>query len=383
MRPDFERGRKTAYFDNAATTFLDEEVLAAMRPYLEEQYGNPSSVHLMGRKAAEAVETAREQVAELLGVPARTIHFTSGGTEANNWVLRCARSREGVSSIMCSAIEHPSVRNQYGRGFGHYLLGVGAGGVTDLAQADEWLASGMRLASLQYVNHEVGTVQPVEEMAALCKKHDTPFHVDAVQAFGKLRFTPDEIGADFVTVSAHKIHGPMGVGALYVRDSNLIQPLLSGGGQEGGLRSGTLNVPAVVGFGEAAQIALSRHSADLSQVTRLSKVVIECVFSHDGVINGDRSNCSPYIVSATFPGQQAVVLAALLDNMYGMSVSCGSACSASQGPSETILAMGMNRLHAESTLRISLGRFNTERDVQLLADGLFAVLKEGKARSEL
>ena len=251
MNPDFEWHGEETYLDNAATTALDDAVVAAMRPYFEERYGNPETVYRLGREAKRAVEASRAVIADCLKCKPEELFFTSGGTEANNWAIKGISRGHGQEGIIVSAIEHPSVMEQAKwmcQDAPYFEIPVDQFGTIDLGRLEEELATGKYvLVSVQYGNNEIGTVQPVKKVAELCRKHAALFHCDAVQAFGKVVFDVDDIGADMISISAHKIHGPMGVGALYIKSGTVLEPLLHGGGHEDGMRSGTLAVPEIVG----------------------------------------------------------------------------------------------------------------------------------------
>jgi len=367
MRPNFEVRPQEIYMDNAATTVIDGEVVAAMQPYLEERYGNPQTPYHLGREAKDAIETARSQVADLLGCKPEEIYFTSGGTEANNWAIKgflCQRTR-----LVVSAVEHKSVlepaRWMAKRGlFGDLAeIPVDGDGRVRLDILESYLKTGLvGLVSVQYANNEVGTIQPVGAISELCSQHGATFHCDAVQAYGKTLFKADELGAGMISLSAHKIHGPMGVGALYVKQGTPIEPLLHGGGHEQGLRSGTHPVPQIVGFGKAAELAWSAMKSEMPRISRMVEFLAgELKIKLKAVRNGLAQDRLPNILNVTFPGKDASLLCGILGR-HGICVSMGSACRTGSGESHVLKAMGKQYKDCTSSIRISLSRYTEQQD---------------------
>lgn len=389
-RPIFEELRVEVYMDNAATTMMDDEVVAAMQPFLEEKYGNPESPHHLGREAAEAVEEAREHVARLMDVTADTVHFTSGGTESNNWALKGVNLPDDRRRAIVTAIEHPSVLEpldwllEKGLVSAFAAAPVTSDGVVDLEYMEQELnRDDVGLVSVQHANNEVGTIQPVEKIYDLCYKDGctVPFHVDAIQTFGKIPLHVMDIGADLVSVSAHKIHGPMGIGALFIKPGTDIDPLLHGGGHEKGMRSGTLAVPAIVGFGRAAEMAWSNlRSEQDRQMNMVAYLAKELATRFGAKVNGHISHRLPGLLSFTLPDVESSMVAALLNSMHGICVGYGSACGSHKKGSHVLDAMGRDLDYSQRTLRVSLSRFNTERHARMLVSCLQSAIKEARER---
>lgn len=369
---------KPIYLDNHATTPCDPRVLEAMLPYFTEAFGNPSSaLHRHGRVAAEAVERAREQVAGLIGAQPREIVFTSGATESNNLaILGAARGDQtGRRRILTTPIEHKAVlepsRQLAGQGFELVWLPVDARGRADAEAARRLINDDTLLVSVQAANNEIGTIQPVAEIAETAHRHGAIVHCDATQAVGKIPFDVGGWGVDLASLSAHKLYGPKGVGALYVNRGfrkGWLRPLVLGGGQEAGVRSGTHNVPGIVGLGEACEIAGQEMAREWARVSGLRDSLEERLRSAipNLQINGDLDNRLPGNSSLSFPGVEAD---ALILNLPDLALSMGSACnSGTVEPSYVLTAVGMRREVANSTVRIGWGRFNTPDEVGFAAD---------------
>ncbi|HSW44858.1 MAG TPA: cysteine desulfurase family protein [Phycisphaerae bacterium] len=367
-------GTARIYFDNAATTPLDPRVRAAMQPYLDSAFGNPSSLHCEGRAAKEAVEEARGYTAALVGAKPSEVVFTSGGTEADSLAIRgVVRAYRGRSvHVITSAIEHPAVREACRDlaidGIGGTLLRVSANGIVDPDELSRTIRPDTRLISIMAANNVVGTLQPVQEFARIARDHGVLFHTDAVQAAGKVPLDVHRDGIDLLSVSGHKLHGPKGAGALVVRDGVPLAPLILGGGQEAGRRPGTENVAAIVGLGEAARIYGELGSEENARLVRLRERLIEGALARgpDAYLIGDRHRRLPGHVCLGFAGLEgeAIKLLLALDEL-GVSVSSGSACGANHAgePSHVLTAMGFDSLRARGAVRITLGRFNTEDEV--------------------
>jgi len=368
------------YMDHNATTPVRPEVREAMRPFLEADFGNPNSIHRFGRTARAAVEGARRRVASLIGASdPEEIYFTSGGSESDNWALRGSISAAGgTGHIVTTSIEHNAVldtcRALERKGIAvTYVAPDGRGRVPAEAVAAA-IRPDTRIVSVMWGNNEVGTVQPVEEIGALCRERGVPFHTDAVQAMGKVAIDVGAAGVDFLSASGHKINGPKGVGFLYVRRGALLDPLITGGGQERDMRSGTENVPGIVGLGEACAIAREEGPAAWAALARLrDRLEGEvCERVPDVVVNGDPAHRLPGTTNLGFLGAEGETLLIRLD-LEGFAVSTGSACSAgSTEPSHVLLAMGLPRDAVRGSIRFSLGWGNTAADV----DRLVAVLPE-------
>ena len=360
------------YLDHAATTPIRSEVRAAILPFLDARFGNPSSTHRWGREARVALEEARERVAGALGAQRREIVFTSGGTEADNLAVlgrwRAAR-HAGGAAVACSAIEHKAVLGALhaagDEGAEALLLAVDADGVLDVGALDETLAARPAVVSIMWANNEVGTLQPVEAVAARCRAAGVCFHSDAVQAFGKVPVRVDRVPVDLLSISAHKIGGPKGIGALYVRAGTELEPLVHGGTQEGGLRPGTESVALAAGMGVAAELAAREQREEARRLAalrdRLEGALLERIA--DAVVNGGGAPRLPQILNLSIPGVERDVLLMSLD-MEGVAISTGSACqSGAVEASHVLLAMG-RALPGETAVRFSLGRTTTEREIE-------------------
>lgn len=369
------------YFDNAATTPLDPRVVEAMRPFLGESFGNPSSLHWAGRAARLAVDQARQQVADLLGAKPVEIVFTGSGTEADNMALVGSVGAMGAERfhLVASRFEHPAVletcRYLERRGVEVTYVPVTGEGIVDPDALLKALRPMTRLVSILAANNVVGTVQPIAELGAIARRHGALFHTDAVQAAGKVPLDMRALPVDLLSLSAHKLHGPKGVGALYVREGVKLEPLVHGGGQERGLRSATENVAGIVGLGRAAEIARAEMSEEASRLVGLRDRVIEAAIERipNAYMIGDRYRRLPGHACLGFAGQEgeAIKLLLALDEA-GIAVSSGSACGARHAgePSHALTAMGFDPLRARGSVRVTLGRFNTEAEVERFLDRL-------------
>lgn len=369
------------YLDNNATTPCDARVLEAMLPFFARVYGNPANgLHRQGRLAARYVEEAREYVARLLGALPAEIIFTAGATESNNLaiqgVARAAAGR-GRKRVVTSAVEHKSVllpcQKLAAEGYEVIVLPVDAQGIVSLDAAEEAINDATLLVSIQAANNEVGSIQPVAEIAAIAHRRGAMVHCDAAQAVGKIPLAVDEWGVDLLSLSAHKLYGPKGVGALYVRGGPgalPLEPLYMGGGQERGVRPGTLNVPAIVGFGKACQLCLEQGAQEAARLKVLRDGFERELLDRAKTvrINGDLERRLPNTSSLTFPGVDAD---ALLLNVPHLMLGTGSACtSGAVEPSHVLQAMGLSRQDASSTIRVSLGRFTTAEELTVAAESL-------------
>lgn len=366
------------YLDYAATTPLAPEVWAEMASFYSTAFANPASVYTPALEARQAVEEARTRVAEAIGADPGEIFFTSGGTEADNWVIKgCAEAcREGKRHLLVSGIEHKAVlepaRWLAGRGFQVELVPVDASGVVDPEAVARRLRRDTFLVSIMHANNEIGTIQPIEEIGALCREREVLFHTDAVQTLGKIPLNVQTMPVDFVTLSAHKIYGPKGVGALYIRRGAQIAPLHHGGEQERGLRAGTLNVPAIVGFGAAASLAQRMMASETERLARLRDRLIEGVLNSvpGASLTGSQRRRLPNNAHFTIDGVEGEALLLALD-AQGVCASAGSACTAgSNEPSHVLLAMGMDVGRARGALRLTLGRPTTEADVDYAVEAI-------------
>ena len=379
----------TIYFDNSATTPVDPRVVAAMAPWQAENFGNPSSLHGPGRRAREAVETARAQVAALLGARPREIVFTGSGTEADNLALVGAIDAAdlGPHHLATSAFEHPAVletaRALKARGVAVSIIPVDGDGLVDPDDVRRVVTPHTRVVSVMAANNVVGTVQPLDEIGRAAREAGALFHTDAVQAVGKLSFDVAADPIDLLSLSAHKLHGPKGVGALYIRDGVKLGPIVHGGGQERGLRSATENVAGIVGLGRAAELAAAEMADDNARLVALRDRLIESVFAAcpQAYLIGHARRRLPGHVCLGFAGQEGEAIRLLLAlDEAGVAASTGSACGASHSaePSYVLQAMGFDPFRARGALRLTLGRFNTEAEVERVAEilpGLVGALR--------
>ena len=373
------------YLDNQATTPLDRRVLGAMLPYLTEMYGNPSSPHKQGRQAAEAVCVARQQVQTLLGARRQSeILFTAGATESNHLALVGATTAvcQPGDHVVTTAIEHKSVLATCDRlargGVTVTRVPVEPDGRVDPARIERALTPRTSLVSVMHANNEIGTVQPLEEIANILRGRGILLHTDAAQSIGTLCFSVDRLGVDLASISGHKIYGPKGVGALYVRHGVQIEPQVEGGGQERGLRAGTLNVPGIVGLGYAAHLLTTQRAQDAQRIFDLRerlRLLLARELPHARV-NGNLEHRLPGNLSLTIPGMDSSDLIAALPDL---AISSGSACHTGQTePSHVLTAIGFNRTDARSTLRLSLGRFTTPQDIHHAVACLVSAIRSGR-----
>lgn len=363
---------KTAFFDHNSTTALKPQVLEAMLPWLTQATGNPTSRHVYGRNARDAMELARKQIAECVGVQASQVVFTSGGTEANNFAVKGITSNLSPSQLLISSIEHPCITRP-----AQFLawqdwkvtqIGVNSQGVIDLAQAEQALSTRTGLVSAMLANNETGAIQPVAELAKLAKTHGALLHSDAVQAFGKIDVDMSALGVQAMTISSHKIGGPIGVGALIIDKRVDIAPLLHGGGQERGLRSGTENVAGIIGFAQAAQLAMQSMASRHTTVQQLRDQLESGLNTLGAVIFAQQAERLPNTSFFAIPNIEGETLVTALDKA-GFAVASGSACSSdSTEPSHVLLAMGITPDLARGAVRVSLSDSNSSEEItQFLA----------------
>jgi cysteine desulfurase len=358
-----------------------------MLPYMRQQYGNPSSIHKFGRETTRAIQLARKGVAEMIGASPREITFTSGGTEADNLALKgtavhVRNKSPEKNRIITSSIEHDAVlepcRDLEGMGFSVTYLPVTGEGLVRPSDLKSTISGDVSLVSIMYANNEVGTIQPVQELAEIAHQAGALFHTDAVQAAGKIPINVKDLGVDMMSMSSHKINGPKGAGALYIRSGLEISPIIHGGGQESELRSGTENVPGIVGFGKACELAARRMSQYQEQVSGLRDYLIEKVASEipHSRVNGSRKSRIPNNVHFTFFGVNGEDLIIKLDE-NGIAASTGSACSVKkQKPSHVLKAMGFSYEEITGSLRLSLGMHNSKQEIDRTVSVLARVVKE-------
>ncbi len=382
--------KRLVYLDNAATTPVREEVLEAMLPYLgKDAFGNPSSPHRFGRAARAGVETAKRTVAEALGAEPSQVIFTSGGTEADNLaVIGCAlaaRDRGGPFRVAVSAVEHKAVlaaahavRHLGGE---EIVLPVNASAMVEEDALAEALVRGVAVVSVMWVNNEVGAIQPVARLAARCRAAGVPFHSDAVQAFGKVPVSLDDVGCTFLTISGHKIGAPKGIGALVVRDRHAVEAIIHGGGQQFGLRPGTENVPGIVGLGTAVELAAAERAEVAPRLAALRDELERRLLAivPDAVINAWQVERAPHVSNVSIPGTDSEALLMHLD-LAGVACSSGSACNTGAvEPSHVLTAMGMPRELGVAALRFSFGKDNTPEDVDALIAALPKIVEKVRA----
>ncbi|MCI0481600.1 MAG: cysteine desulfurase, partial [Candidatus Dadabacteria bacterium] len=371
---------KKIYLDYNATTPIDPRVLESMLPYFKDDFGNPSSIHSFGMRGKGALDRAREQVAALINASPREIVFTSGGSESNNYAVKgvaLADVRKKGNHLVTTRVEHESVLEAFSAlersGFRVTYLGVDANGLIDLDELRDSISDETILVSCIFANNETGTVMPIAEIARIVKEKGAVFHTDAVQAAGKIDIDMNEVPADLLTVSAHKFYGPKGAGALYIRDGinkrARLEPLIHGGGQERGSRSGTENVPAIAGMGMASEISLREMREDERRIRPLRDRLWESLSaSIAGIrLNGDVDRLLWNTLNVFIDGVSGDSLSMALD-LEGIAVSTGSACSEGKvDPSHVLMAMGLTRAEASSSVRFSLGRFTGDGEIDAAA----------------
>ena len=374
------------FLDNASTTRLRKEALDAMMPYLTESYGNPSSSHKMAKGPREAVKEARKKIADCLNASSSEIFFTSGGTESDNWALKsgAVSNPEKGRHVIVTAIEHhaiiESAKWMERNGFDVTFLPVDEFGLVDLKTLESAIREDTALVSVMTANNEIGTIEPIKEIGALCKEKGILFHTDAVQAFGHIHLDVKEMNIDMLSASGHKFGGPKGVGFLYVRKGIKLEPFMHGGAQENGERAGTTNVPGIVGMGVAAELSVAEIDEDTEYIQKLRDHCIQRISSEiEGArLNGHPTQRLPGNVNFSFSGIGAMACGIpMLMNGNGMCVSTGSACAASSTePSHVIMAIGVPKEMGNSTIRVTISRENTVEEIDRAVD----VIKESVAR---
>lgn len=362
------------YADNAATTKMSDVAVKAMLPYLQEIYANASSVHLLGQRSAAALFSARQQVAQVLNCAPKEVFFTSGGSEADNQALISAAAlgkKQGKCHIVSTAMEHHAILHTLealqAEGFTVTLLRPQADGIVTATQVAEAITDTTCLVSVMYANNEIGVIQPIREIGALCRKRGVLFHTDAVQAAGHLTIDVQRDNIDMLSLSAHKFHGPKGIGLLFANSNLQLTSLIRGGGQERGKRAGTENLPGIIGLAAALKDAQEHMQKNTAYITDLRDALRNGLDKIDGAdFNGSREHCLPGTVNYSFQGVNGEALLSLLSN-EGIYCSSGSACSAgSLEPSHVLLALGLSHETAQSALRFSLCEYNTMDEVQTI-----------------
>lgn len=362
------------YVDNAATTKMSDVAVKAMLPYLQKIYANASSVHLLGQQSAAALFRARQQVAQVLNCAPKELFFTSGGSEADNQALISAAAigkKQGKCHIVSTAMEHHAILHTLealeAQGFTVTLLRPQADGIVTAAQVAEAITDTTCLVSVMYANNETGAIQPIREIGALCRKRGVLFHTDAVQAAGHLAIDVQHDNIDMLSLSAHKFHGPKGIGLLFAKSSIQLTSLIRGGGQERGKRAGTENLPGIIGLAAALKDAQENMQQNTAYITGLRDALRNGLDKIDGAsFNGNREHCLPGTINYSFQGVNGEALLSLLSN-EGICCSSGSACSAgSLEPSHVLLALGLSPEIAQSALRFSLCEYNTMDEVRII-----------------
>ena len=381
---------RKVYLDHSATTAVDESVLAAMLPFFRGSFGNPNSLHAWGREVRKAVDEAREKVAALIGAQPQEVLFTGGGSEADNLAVKGTAwaRRDRGRHLITSAVEHHAVLDTMKwlgkNGFEVTVLPVDREGFVSPEALDAAIRPDTTLVSILFANNEIGTVQPVAKLGEVCRKHGVLFHTDAVQAAGHIPTDLSTLPVDLMTLAAHKMYGPKGIGALYVRKGIRLTPLIHGGGQEFGLRSGTENTPYIAGFGEAAALAAERlGNGDVDRERALRDRLIDGVLSRieDSFLTGSRTERLPYHASFCIPRVEGEAMLLRLD-FAGIGASSGSACtSGSLEPSHVLLALGLPHEIAHGSVRLTLGKDTAEEDIDYVLETFPPIVQTLRALS--
>ena len=379
------------YFDNAATTRTDDEVLKEMLPYFSENYGNPSSIYKLGRNNRRAVEEAREKVAKAINAEPNEIYFTAGGSESDNTAIRgiaYAYKQKG-NHIITSKIEHPAVletcKQLEKEGFEVSYIGVDEKGIVNLEELKNSIKETTTLITIMFANNEIGTIEPIKEIGKIAKENNIIFHTDAVQAVGSVKIDVKEMNIDSLSLSGHKFYGPKGIGALYVKKGVRFQKFVNGGHQEKNKRAGTENVPGIVGLGKAIEVAYSNLEEHNKKIKELRDYYVEEVKKRIPYIkiNGDMENRLPGNSNISFRFIEGEGLLLNLD-LKGICASSGSACtSGSLDPSHVLLAIGLPHEIAHGSLRITIGKYNTKEEVDYLLDNLEEIVSRLRNMSPL
>lgn len=382
---------KKIYLDYAATTPVDKAVVTAMLPYFDKIYGNSASIHSMGTEANEAVEKARKTISNYLNCAPTEVFFTSSATESNNWALKGAAfaNKSKGKRIIVSAIEHDCVLNSSkwltNQGFDVVYAPVNAQGTVDLKKLEKLITKDTILVSIMHSNNEIGTLEPIKEIGKLCNAKGVLFHTDAAQSFGKMPLDVKELGVDLLTASSHKIYGPKGAALLYIRNGVAVEPLLHGGGHERGKRSSTVNVPAIVGFAKALELCVKELKKESAREAKLRDKIIKTILKKvpSAYLNGSPTKRLCNNVNIRFDFIEGEALMMELDNK-GIEVSTVSACASPKlESSHVLLACGIEKKNAQGTIRISLGRFTTEKEVAYLLTVLPKAVKKLRAVSPM
>ena len=379
------------YMDHSATSPVDPEVFEAMKPYFVDNFGNASTLYSLGRDARKAMEAAREQVASLIGAKPEEVIFTSGGTESDNIAIKgtAYRLKNKGNHIITSAIEHPAVRETCKylekNGFEVTYLPVYEEGIVRVSDLEDAITDKTILITIMHANNEIGTIQPIAEIGKIARENKIYFHTDAVQTVGKIPVNVEEMNVDMLSLSAHKVYGPKGIGALYVKKGVRLEPIIHGGGHEKGLRPGTENVSGIVGLGKACELAEKNLLDDSKYITNLRDRLIDGIRDsvEQSYLDGHRTKRLPNNVNLRFTGIEGESLVLHLDSK-GVAASTGSACSSkSLEPSHVLLALGLEHVEAHGSLRLTLGKENTEEEVDYVITAVKEVVETLRKLSPL
>jgi len=385
---------KKVFMDHASTTKVDDEVLDAMLPYFSKYFGNPSSIHLFGREAHDAVDLSRRKVADLLNAKEDEIIFTAGGTEADNIAIKGVaykhKEKRGSKGphIITSEIEHPAVlqtcKHLEEEGFEVTYVPVDEYGIVKLDELETALSENTFLITIMFANNEIGTIEPMEEIGKIAKENNILFHTDAVQAIGKTPIDVKKLHIDLLALSSHKMYGPKGVGALYVRKGVQLKPIVHGGGHEKGLRSSTLNVPGIIGLGKACELAKERMQKDMKYLRNLRDKLIKNVLQiEESYLNGHPEKRLVNNAHFRFAGVEGEAMLLAMD-AKGIATSTGSACSSNKlQASHVLAAIGLDPEYAHGSIRLSIGRETTEEDVMYVCESLSEVVEKLRQMSPL
>jgi cysteine desulfurase len=380
---------KQVYMDHSATTAVDTAVTEAMLPYFSEKYGNPSSLYSIGRQSRRAIEESRQKVADLIGAKKEEIIFTGSGTESDNLAIKgiALKNRNIGDHIITSSIEHHAVLHTCKylekNGFKVTYLPISKEGLVNPADVEKAITPKTILITIMHANNEIGTIQPIEEIGRFAKEKNIPFHTDAVQTAGKIPVNVDALGVSLLSISAHKIYGPKGVGALYLRKGTSIEPQMHGGGHERNIRSSTENVPGIVGFGKACELAKA-HLPDEANIAKLrDSLIIGVLTINDSYLNGHPTKRLPGNANFRFSYIEGESMILNLD-IKGVAASTGSACSStSLEPSHVLIAMGLRPEESHGSLRLTLGRENTQEDIDYVISILPGIVEKLRMISPL